>query len=62
MDKITFNQYPQFFTATSLEGKHLVEDHCMKDIIIIIIKSLRVLVKDGRAVIYGFVTMPIIFI
>jgi putative transposase len=55
MDKITFNQYPQFFTVTILEWKHLLEDDCMKDIII---ESLRFLVKDGRVIVYGFVIMP----
>src|SRR4051794_13196414 len=55
MDKITFNQYPQFFTATILEWKHLLEDDYMKDIVI---ESLRFLVKDGRVIIYGFIIMP----
>jgi len=55
MDKITFNQYPQFFTATILEWKHLLEEDCMKDIII---ESLRFLVKDVRVIVYGFVIMP----
>ena len=55
MDEITFNQYPQFFTATILEWKHLLEDDYMKDIII---ESLSFLGKDGRVIIYGFVIMP----
>ena len=55
MSEITFNQYPQFFTATILEWKHLLADEKMKDIII---NSLQFLVNDGRVIIYGFVIMP----
>ena len=55
MSEITFNQYPQFFTATILEWKHLLADDKMKDIII---NSLQFLVNDGRVIIYGFVIMP----
>ncbi len=55
MSEITFNLYPQFFTATILEWKHLLVNDTMKDIII---SSLRFLVNDGRVVIYGFVLMP----
>ena len=33
----------------------MLEDDCMKDIII---ESMRFLVKDGRVIIYGFVIMP----
>ncbi len=55
MPAITFNQYPQFFTATILEWKHLLADDFMKNIVI---ESLKFLVKDGRVVVYGFVIMP----
>ena len=55
MSEITFNQYPQFFTATILEWKHLLADEKKKDIII---NSLQFLVNDGRVIIYGFVIMP----
>ena len=55
MSKITFNQYPQFFTATILEWKHLLANDIFKHIII---SSLQFLVKDGRVVLYGFVLMP----
>ena len=55
MDEIIFNQYPQFFTATVLEWKHLLAHDYMKDIII---ESLRFLAEDGRVIIYGFVIMP----
>ena len=55
MSKITFNYYPQFFTATILEWKQLLRDDSMKDIII---SSLRFLVSDGKIIVYGFVLMP----
>ena len=55
MPEMTFNQYPQFFTATILEWKHLLAIDEMKAIII---SSLNFLVEDGRVVIYGFVVMP----
>ncbi len=55
MSKITFNQYPQFFTATTLEWKHLLTNDIFKDIII---SSLHFLVKDSRVELYGFVLMP----
>ena len=55
MSEITFNQYPQFFTATILEWKHLLANDAFKDIII---SSLQFLVNDGRVIIYGFVIMP----
>ena len=55
MSEIIFNQYPQFFTATVLEWKHLLADDKMKNIII---NSLQFLVNDGRVVVYGFVIMP----
>ena len=55
MSEITFNLYPQFFTATILEWKHLLANDIMKEIVI---SSLQFLVNDGRVVIYGFVLMP----
>ena len=55
MDKITFNHYPQFFTATILEWKPLLADDSMKDIVI---NSLKFLVNDGRTRVFGFVIMP----
>lgn len=55
MDKITFNHYPQFFTATILEWKHLLADDCIKDIVV---NSLKFLVNDGRTRVFGFVIMP----
>ena len=55
MSGIIFNQYPQFFTATILEWKHLLANDTYKDIII---SSLKFLVNDGRVIIYGFVIMP----
>ena len=55
MSEITFNLYPQFFTATILEWKHLLVNDIMKEIII---SSLQFLVNDGRVVVYGFVLMP----
>jgi putative transposase len=55
MSKITFNYYPQFFTATILEWKHLLADDKMKDIII---SSLRFSVNYRRVIIHGFVIMP----
>jgi len=50
MDQITFNQYPQLFTATILEWKHLLRDDLMKDIII---ESLRFLTWDGKLEVYA---------
>ena len=47
--------YPQFFTATILEWKHLLKDDKYKDIII---ESLRFLVKEKRIIVYSFVIMP----
>jgi putative transposase len=55
MAEITFNQYPQCFTSTILDWKHLLSNDGFKDIII---SSLQFLVEDGRVVIYGFVVMP----
>jgi putative transposase len=53
MPKI-ITEYPQFFTATNLEWKRLLNRDEYKDIII---DSLRYLVKEKRVVIYGFVIM-----
>jgi putative transposase len=47
--------YPQFFTATILEWKHLLKPEKYKDIIL---NSIRFLVKENRIKIYGFVIMP----
>ena len=47
--------YPQFFTATVLEWKHLLKEDKYKDIII---ESLRFLVTEKRVIIYAFVIMP----
>jgi REP element-mobilizing transposase RayT len=47
-------EYPQFFTATCLVWKHLVQDDQYKDIIT---KNLRSLVNDGRVMAYGLVIM-----
>jgi putative transposase len=47
-------EYPQFFTATCLEWKHLLKPDQYKDLII---ESLRYLVKEERVIIYGFVIM-----
>jgi REP element-mobilizing transposase RayT len=55
MPGLTFNQYPQFFTATILEWQHLLSNNSFKDIII---SSLQFLVKDERVIIYSFVIMP----
>ena len=47
--------YPQFFTATILEWKHLLKNDKYKDIII---ESLRFLVDEKRILVYAFVIMP----
>lgn len=47
-------EYPQFFTATILEWKKLLQPDKYKDIII---ESLCFLVKDKRIIIYAFVIM-----
>ncbi|WP_192822244.1 transposase [Rufibacter sp. LB8] len=44
-----------FFTATILEWKHLLKPDKHK---LLILESLRFLVKDKRVKIYGFVLMP----
>jgi len=48
-------EYPQFFTATNLEWKKLLEPDKYKDIII---SSLRFLVDNKRIQLYAFVIMP----
>jgi REP element-mobilizing transposase RayT len=55
MSAINFDHYPQFFTATILEWKHLLKEDAFKDIII---DSLLFLKKEGGIVVYGFVIMP----
>ena len=47
--------YPQFFTATILEWKHLLNERKYKDIIV---ESLGFLVKEKRVIVYSFVIMP----
>jgi REP element-mobilizing transposase RayT len=46
--------YPQFFTATILEWKHLLKTDAHK---MIIVESLKYLVKEKRVVVYGYVIM-----
>src|SRR5688572_20641288 len=48
-------EYPQFFTATNLEWKKLLEPDKYKGIII---SSFRFLVEDKRIKLYAFVIMP----
>ncbi|MGZ3873593.1 MAG: hypothetical protein ACXVJD_11780 [Mucilaginibacter sp.] len=55
MSDINFNYFPQFFTATILEWKHLLKEDIYKDIII---NSLTFLKKEKSIVVYGFVIMP----
>ena len=47
--------YPQFFTATILEWKHLLKENKYKQIII---DSMDFLVMEKRVFIYAFVIMP----
>jgi putative transposase len=47
--------YPQFFTATILEWKHLLKPDKYKDIVV---NSLDFLVENNRVAVYGFVIMP----
>jgi len=49
MSEIIFNNYPQFFTSTILEWKHLIAKDTIKDIII---NSLQFLVEDNRVKVY----------
>ena len=48
------DHYPQFFTATILEWKHLLKPGKYKELIA---SSLYFLVLDKRIVVYGFVFM-----
>jgi REP-associated tyrosine transposase len=48
-------EYPQFFTATNLEWKKLLQPDKYKDIII---SSFRFLVENKRVKLYAFVIMP----
>ncbi len=47
-------EWPQFFTATIQEWKHLLKEDKYKNIIV---DSLRFLAKEGKVSIYGFVFM-----
>ncbi len=47
-------EYPQFFTATNLKWKNLLQPDKYKDIVI---SSIRFLVNDNRAKIFAFVIM-----
>jgi putative transposase len=47
-------EYPQFFTATTLDWKKLLKPDHYKDIII---NSLRYLVTNNRVILYAFVIM-----
>ncbi|MFD2145533.1 transposase [Mucilaginibacter antarcticus] len=55
MSEINFDYHPQFFTATILEWKHLLNSDAFKDIII---NSLLFLTTEKSVVVYGFVIMP----
>ena len=50
-----FDNYPQFFTATILEWKPLLQNDGYKKIVV---DSMRFLVSDKRVVILSFVIMP----
>ena len=52
---MNFKHYPQFFTATILYWKHLLQNNAYKDIII---ESMKFIVDDKRATISTFVIMP----
>ena len=47
-------RYPDYTTVTCLEWKQILSDDNHKDIII---ESMRFLVNQGRATIYGFVIL-----
>ncbi|HMK26158.1 MAG TPA: hypothetical protein VK483_09020 [Chitinophagaceae bacterium] len=47
-------EYPNYFTATNLEWKHLLKPDKYKNILI---DSLRFLVKDKRIKLFAFVIM-----
>ncbi len=55
MPGINFTYHPQFFTATILEWKHLLQADEFKNIII---ESLSFLKRENSVVIYAFVIMP----
>ena len=55
MAEINFDYHPQFFTATILEWRHLLNDDEYKDILI---DSLQFLKSEKSVVIYGYVIMP----
>ena len=48
-------EWPQFFTATIQEWKHLLKEDKYKNIIV---DTLKFLVKEGNVTINGFVIMP----
>ena len=48
-------EYPQFFTATNLQWKKLLQPDKYKDIVI---ESLRFLIAKERIRLFGFVIMP----
>ena len=48
-------EWPQFFTATIQEWKHLLKEDKYKKIIV---DSLKFLVTEGNVTINGFVIMP----
>jgi REP element-mobilizing transposase RayT len=50
-----YDHFPQFFTATILEWKHLLRSDANKKIIT---DSLSFLVQQKRVVVYSFVIMP----
>ncbi len=55
MPAINFDYHAQFFTATILEWRYLLEPDVFKDIII---NSLLYLKNEKSIVVYGFVIMP----
>ncbi len=53
--EVPFSEYyPDYFTATTLEWKHLLKPDKYKDIIV---SSLQFLVKENRIKVYGFAVM-----
>jgi putative transposase len=50
----TTTYYPQFFTATILNWKHLLKEDKYKQVIV---ESLQFLVKEKRVVVYAYVIM-----
>jgi len=51
---IIITEWPQFFTATNLEWKKLLQPEKYKDIVV---ESLRFMVTDERIILYAFVIM-----